>query len=379
MQQYVKRIIIALLRILYRAFYIFPVQQRRIFFSSYKGEGMCCNPYYIYRYLQADKEEKYECVWEIQKGGIKQDGTYICVRPHTLKALYYKMTAGVLISNIGFSSTLPKRKNQCYINTWHGGGAYKKVGVDLKEEQHPVSLFINRLCAGQVDYFISSSDAFTECMSAAKLIPKEKFFAAGQPRNDIFFQKDEAYERQIRQRLLENFGISEKKKLVLYAPTYRDDESKKKEVLQVKAVLEALTKRFDGEWQMLIRAHHFSKAWEWEDTVDVSTYPDMQELLLVSDVLITDFSSCMWDFALTGKPGFLFTPDLTDYRKERQFYTPIETWPFFYATDNEKLCRLVEGYDEKEGTKKRNRHLQSMGSCEKGQACEQIVKNLLIR
>lgn len=379
MKLYVKRIIICCLRMLYRIFYLFPVKPQRIFFSSYKGEGMCCNPYYIYQYLQEHEAGKFECVWEIQEGGLKKNGTYICVRPHTLKDLYYKMTAGVLISNIGFSSTLPKRKNQCYINTWHGGGAYKKVGVDLKEEQHPINLFINRLCAKQLDYFISSSETFTDCMSAAKLIPKDKFFVAGQPRNDIFFKRDEVYCKKLRQRFNRTYNVSENKKLVLYAPTYRDKETKENEQLKVSGVLDSLKKRFGGEWQMLIRAHHFSKGWEWEDTVNVSTYPDMQELLLISDVLITDFSSCMWDFALTGKPGFLFVPDLISYRKERELYTPIETWPFSYATSNEELCSLMNEYDEKQAKEKIRRHLQSMGSCEQGQACERIVRTLLER
>ena len=374
MKQYIKLLLIYILRFLNHLFYIFPVRSHRIYFTSYRGDGMCCNPYYVYKYMEEHCLQDYEFIWEIREGGIRREGQYIAVRPNTIRAAYYRMTAGILFSNIGFNSSIPKRKGQIYINTWHGGGAYKQVGVDLKEEQHPANIKINKLCAAEVDYFISSSREFTRCMSAAKLIPQDKFLGVGMPRNDILLKEDTTNKKTIAGTIRRSYGLPEEQKIVLYAPTYRDNTRGETEKLDVRQTLNALTQRFGGEWTMLVRAHHFSDMQKMENAIDVSDYPDMQELLVAADVLITDYSSSMWDFALTGKPGFLFVPDLCDYESERKFYTPIETWPFAYGTDNESLCKLIRDYSREQGLQKSKQHLQNMGNQDSGQASKRILE-----
>jgi CDP-glycerol glycerophosphotransferase len=93
----------------------------------------------------------------------------------------------------------------------------------------------------------------------------------------------------------------------------------------------------------------------------------------MADVLITDYSSSQWDFALTGKPGFLFTPDLDYYQHEdRGFYTPIDDWPFPYAKTNEELSNLIICFDEDKHRAKVQRHLDLLESCEDGHATEKI-------
>lgn len=372
MKLYLKWILIRVLRFLNHIFYVFPVNKRRIYFTSYRGMGLCCNPYYIYRYMSEHYPGKYEYVWEVRHGAIEEDG-YIRVKPNTIKAAYYKMTSAVLYSNIGFGSSFPKRKEQIYVNTWHGGGAYKKVGMDLKEEQHPVNQKINKLCASEVDYFVSCSEKFTEYLSGAKQIAKGKFLPSGMPRNDIFFQQDELFKRQLRDKICEQYKMPKDRKIVLYAPTYRDVTHKDTEVLDVSRVLAALGQRFGGEWQMCVRAHHFTRPEDIEETVNVSEYLDMQELLLIADVLITDYSSCMWDFAQTKKPGFLFVPDLEQYKGERDFYTSVDSWPYTYAINNDELRMTILDYSEESGKEKIMRHLQSLKSYEDGKACERVV------
>lgn len=109
------------------------------------------------------------------------------------------------------------------------------------------------------------------------------------------------------------------------------------------------------------------------ESMDLSDYPDMQELLLVADVLITDYSSCMWDFSLTGKPCFIYAADSEQYISERDFYTPMASWPFSIALNNEELRQNILNYNEKAYRQKVKKHHERMGICESGHASELVA------
>ena len=115
---------------------------------------------------------------------------------------------------------------------------------------------------------------------------------------------------------------------------------------------------------------------ESKNIIDVSAYPDMQEVMIVSDILITDYSSSMWDYSFLKRPGFLFIPDLESYLNERDFYTPIETWPFPFAKNNKDLQSLILNFDENTNLAKIQSHLDSLGSYEIGTASKQIAQLL---
>jgi CDP-glycerol glycerophosphotransferase len=131
--------------------------------------------------------------------------------------------------------------------------------------------------------------------------------------------------------------------------------------------------------------HIFSNSLDREkipaSAIDASKYDEMQELLCMADVFITDYSSSQWDFSLTRKPAFLFTPDLDYYLNEdRGFYTPIDDWAFPYAKSNEELANLIRYYNEELHLKKVQRHLDLLGSFEDGHAtekvCDVIIKQI---
>jgi CDP-glycerol glycerophosphotransferase len=110
--------------------------------------------------------------------------------------------------------------------------------------------------------------------------------------------------------------------------------------------------------------------------IDVSDYPDMQDLLCAVDVLITDYSSSIWDFSFTHKPCFLYAPDLEEYKSNRDFYTPIEEWPFPLAKTNQELIENIKNFDSKEYIGKVNKHHKELGSYETGHATEHFCKLL---
>ena len=371
--KYLKLMMIYACRIGLRAFYLVPVKKNRIYLSADRGSGIRCNPLYIYKYLKTKYPGKYEYVWQYDGVSQEKDTTY--VKPGTLKDLYFMLTSRVLISNDGFGSFLPKRKSQMFINTWHGGGAYKRSGVDFITDQHTVDLKINQICGRQTDVFLSSSRKFSEVMTTAKMVPKKRFLECGMPRNDLLLA---GRKEEILNKVRNYFGIQEGKKIVLFAPTYRGEEQSAKftSELDTEGCLEALRKRFGGEWVFLMRKHHFVKKAKYDGCINASDYPDMQELLLASDVFITDYSSTIWDYSLMFRPGFLFVPDLEEYSRERNFYTDPETWAFPLAKTNEELQSLICSFDENKNNEKIKEHHKFLGYRETGHAAEIVAKRI---
>jgi CDP-glycerol glycerophosphotransferase len=112
--------------------------------------------------------------------------------------------------------------------------------------------------------------------------------------------------------------------------------------------------------------------------ISVSDYPDMQELLCATDVLITDYSSCMWDFSFTYKPCFLYAPDLEEYKEARSFYTQPKEWPFSIAESNEQFIENIKNFDKETYEQAVKRHHYNLGSYETGTATEQLC-NILFK
>lgn len=371
--KYCKLAIIYFCRTVLKVFWIVPVKKNRIFLSSDRGSGIRCNPLYIFKYMQKEYSGEFEYIWEY-------DGEYDaadtrCVKPKSLTGIYYQLTSKVLISNDGFGSFLPKRKQQIFINTWHGGGAYKKSGVDFVTDQHPVDLKINKICGQRTDIFISGCEKFSEVMSTAKMVPRERFLECGMPRNDILIR---GADYDVTEKVKKFFGVDKDVKLVLFAPTYRGEENEASfhSQLDVSKCVNALENRFGGRWVMLMRKHHFVKDVKIQNCIDASGYPDMQELLYACDAFITDYSSAIWDFSLTYKPGFLFVPDLDEYQKERSFYTDPMTWAYPLALSNDELCERIKQFDEAKNELKIDEHHELLGNKETGRACEIIAEKI---
>ena len=305
----------------------------------------------------------------LEKKGIK------VVKYKSLEYLYYVMTSKVYVDNAEFWSALKFRPGQMVLETWHGGGAYKRVGghridVNAREQQHAVEKM------NKITLFLSSSRAFTKYVIRDAYQYRGEVLECGLPRNDDLLSPDPATAARAR----ETLGIPEGAKVLLYAPTFRNSHSLDLydvDFARLKASLEA---RFGGEWVIVLRMHYYlaDKAmavgapWLYNAT----DYPDMQELLLASDVLLTDYSSCMWDFSLMHKPCFLYARDIAAYQGERDFYTPIESWPFPLAADNDALEQVIAAFDEEKYRTDAVRHHEELGSTESGTAARQCTERI---
>ena len=296
-------------------FFVFPIKNNRIFFSAYSGRQYSCNPKYISDWIEQNYKDEFEIIWAFNEPdafSYLKNRNIKCVKFKSIKYLYYLLTSKIVIDNVESWSILPKRTGQYVINTWHGGGAYK--GVGLKRKDTSETLDKNMLRKNErISIYLSSSKVFSQMTLRESFQYNGKIMECGMPRNDLLIKNDENKKNIIKEKL----GINKKTGIVIYAPTFRHD-LKYKYMLDYEKTLNALKNRFGKEWIMLIRTHYYLQSEKIESSrvKNVSDYPDMQELLLISDVLITDYSSSIWDFSLMEKPCFLFMPDYNEYIDE---------------------------------------------------------------
>ncbi len=372
---FLKNIIYIFLHILW----IVPIKKNRIYFTAFHGLRFSCNSKYIYLYLIKKFNNKYEYIWEFQdceKSTLVPDAKTVCFM--SLKSILAILTSKYIFTNNDFPWWIPLRKSQVFVQLWHGGGAYKKVGVN--ENWSNVFVREQEKIAKEVTYYVSSSQKFTEVQSPSKKVPVEKFISTGMPRNEIFFNSNTV--DGLRNKVFTNFNIPDGKRIILYAPTFRgkpiyktENNSRNYGVLNYENLVTSFKEKFSSDFVILYRGHHVDSNLKNNlpsFVLDATQYEDMQELLCAADVLITDYSSTMWDFAITKKPCFLYTPDLKDYDTKRGFYTNPHTWPFPIAETEEDLWNNIRGFDEKTYEIAAQKHLDDFGSYENANACEKI-------
>lgn len=365
-------IIKKLLRFLLHIFWLIPLKKKTFLFISFQGSTIGCSPFYIYEELSKQYPD-FKYVWCYNKE--KQDSSNIIyVKQKSFLYIFYLLTSKFIINNSSCPTWIPYRKKQIIINTWHGGGAYKRVATDEFKTREIISK--EKQSAKDTTYFISSCKKFTEVMIPATFVPEYKFLNIGMPRNDIFFDVTKSSETNIKIREL--YNISNDDFVVLYAPTYRGSSlgaDSFSSNLDLNLLRESLKNKFNKNIKILFRGHYFFTTDDSINSFDinVSDYPVMQELLCTADMLITDYSSCMWDFSLTKKICMLFAPDIETYIKNRGFYTEPTKWGFPIAKSNNELRELILYFDYNSYSANIDKSFDFMGSFEDGHATLKII------
>ena len=236
MKNYIKTVIVYLARFILRFGYIFPVQRKRIIFSSYEGMKYTCNPKYIFQDLFDKFGDELEYIWVLNNpDDLPQEyqSKVKTVRYLSIKHIFYLLTSGTIINNLGIEPIIPKRKAQVFINTWHGGGAYKIVSPDMNIFSKSETFYIRQMRNIRrkgTDIVLSSCKKFTEVSSKDFDIPAERFVPSGLPRNDRFFEMDNEQIILFRNKITQKYNIPPENILVLYAPTFRGTHRKQLEI-----------------------------------------------------------------------------------------------------------------------------------------------------
>lgn len=375
-----KRAMILLYRIMCL---LLPVKKKRIVFSSGAGKSYAGNPRAIYEYMaEQGLDRKWECIWFYEKKPYLIPGTCRQVPLKRLKYLYYMATAQVWIFDSRQPQFLRRRKNTIYIQTWHGT-PLKKLALDMDEvfmsgesgiEEYKKNFEEN---VRTWDYLISQNP-FSSAIFRRAFAFQGEMLEIGYPRNDVLFHKNTVKDIQL---LKEKLGLPTDKKILLYAPTWRDDEFSGANEYRFRPALsfEDMKSALQDEYILIVKYHYLIM-----DAVDWSPYEgfiytfdqsrDIAELFLVADVLITDYSSVMFDYSILGRPMYFFAYDLKKYREKlRGFYFDYEhEMPGPISMTTEQLVRDIRGNCMEDYEERYSAFCDKYNSRDDGTACERI-------
>ena len=247
-------------------------------------------------------------------------------------AEYYLATSRVFIVDDYFFPiyVIQPKPHTTIIQTWHASGAFKKVGYSVLDKTFGAtdSLVRRVRIHSNYTYCLVGSKNAIPFYSEAFGQPPERFVSLGIPRDDLF--SDVTFSQRAADNIRTRYRLPANKKTILYAPTFRGT-SKHAAAYYGGLDLHALRDVCGGEYVLLLRLHPFVAAAINVDeslegfVTDVSSYPDINELLLVSDVLVTDYSSVIYEFSLLDRPMAFFAPDFEEYQAERGFYFDYRT------------------------------------------------------
>ncbi|MFG6114131.1 CDP-glycerol glycerophosphotransferase family protein [Halobacillus sp. MO56] len=361
----------------------FPVDKSLILFESGTGKQYADSPRYIYEEI-VRKDLNYKKVWVYNRNHRFKDPNTKKIKRLSPKYYYYLATAGYWVNNQNFPTYMKKPKETVYLQTWHGT-PLKKMLFDIEEIHGRSDDYLERVSNAikNWDYLISPSEYATKSFRSAFRF-QGTILETGYPRNDLFYKK-ERY--QVAEQLKKQLGIPEGKKVVLYAPTFRDNQkSKNKFTFKLDLDLEQMQKELGEDFIILLRMHVIVSnklviPEEMQDfVIDVSKYPEVQELYTITDCLITDYSSVMFDYANTQKPMVFFAFDLDEYRDDlRGFYFDFEEKaPGPIVKTTSEVIEALSGLDQiKEDYKdKYQAFYDKFCYLEDGKATERVVKEV---
>ncbi len=338
----------SLMIVLFYLLRVFPIKKNKIVISSYLGKGYGDNPKYIVEKL-LERNQQYDIVWLAKNINGSFPKEVRVVNYKSLRSIYELCTAKIWIDNRRKPPYVRKRKNQCYIMTWHGYMAIKKVEKDAEHCLEARYIDMAKQDSKMIDYFISGSKWETKCISTAFWYDG-KILNIGYPRSDILLRDNE----KIRSKVKKKYGINTKDKILLYAPTFRrckDEKSLLAYSIDWNDILQSLQSKFDGNWVGMFRLHPNISSWMGrlnipDKVFNVTSYDDMQELIVSCDCMITDYSSSIIDAGVAGKIGFIYASDYAEYKKDRDVYFDIkEDIPFLFSETNKQLIENIRCFD----------------------------------
>lgn len=363
---------------------IHPIDKNRIVLCNVWGYGD--NARYITDEL-VKEEVPYEIIFITNHPERSQAPERVTVlKTNSGRAIRALVTARVWVDNNRKESYILKRKGQYYIQTWHGGISLKRIEGDCAEQLGEAYIRNAKRDSAMTDLYVSNSRFCTNLYRGAFWYRGE-ILECGSPRNDILLRPDADRIKRTR----EQIGIEEGKRIAIYAPTYRSGGNRAGGTrantapdycdIEMTGLRLALSERFGGEWTILIRLHPLAAEESrfiqfGPSVIDASHYRDLYELLQAGEVLITDYSNTMFEFALSGHPVFLYANDVQEYQAERGFYYDYYSLPFPHASDSEGLFEAIREFDDQDYARYVKEFFRTMELYEDGHGAERVVEQI---
>jgi len=375
-----------------------PVKKNVFLYEGVSGRQYAGNEKYIYQELKK-RVPKARHVWAFQQqDGIDRNAAELAGAELILKSswryVYLLARAGHLFTGTSFPPYFRKRKAAKYVETWHGT-PLKKLGFDIDAS---IGRELNRNSTENVmypqskmwDYFIAPNEFTAEKFSSAYKYNGD-IMRTGYPRNDIFYYPSDEKERIV-DKVRSHLNIPDGKKIILYAPTFKDGKKygNRKTKIAFNLDIHALKERLEGDWILVVRAHLLSGGkfdpapyGDFVRTALVDEYDDPQELCLAADVLITDYSSICFDFANTRKPIVFYCPDMEEYATQKRgfYFDPQTKFPGPFTVTAEEVSSSIDDLEnyETEYREKYDAFIEEFCAWEDGNASARVADILGIK
>ncbi|MCR4777437.1 MAG: CDP-glycerol glycerophosphotransferase family protein [Lachnospiraceae bacterium] len=389
MQKFGKKLVIKIYHILLP---IMPVNNNIVVFDSSNGSNYTGSPRAVYeRMMELGLDKKYRCVWFLYKEKIEKDfpGNAKVVRYGWFKYFYYMSVAGTWIFDARQPAFIKKKKNQKYIQIWHGT-PLKKLALDMESVNMSGSTDIEIYkkkfvensstwdCLVAQNEF--SANIFRRCFAFDKEMLK-----IGYPRNDVLFKKNNPQDIEAIKREL---NIPLDKKVLLYAPTWRDDEYISKGIYLFKPKLDfkMLMDELKDEYVIVVKYHYLvGDKIDWTGfegfVYPVNATGEISRLYLIADAMITDYSSVMFDYSILNRPMYFYAYDLEKYKNElRGFYFDyLKEIPGPLSMETKDLIKSIKKYGVEIGSEfkeKMVRWHEKYHEFEDGTASDKIIEQI---
>ena len=372
-------------------------KKKTLLFCCFNGKSYSCSPKAIYEYMiNTDEFKDYKFIWafsdEKKYKNLEKNKNTSVVKIRTKEYKKCLAKAKYWIFNYKIPDFLYPKKNQIFVQCWHGT-PLKRLGCDLEHFDNVLNTIDGikkryKIEASKFTYFISPSKFASEKFISAwnlKEIGKENIIVEeGYPRNDFLFNYKEKDVQQIRKKL----GIeNDNRKIILYAPTYRSDQHQTglgyvyKEEIDFKKMEE----KFGKEYLILFRPHYFiANSFDFDKykgfVYNVANIDDINELYIISDILITDYSSVFFDYANLKRPMIFFMYDLEHYKNESNgFYIDLNELPGPIVETQEDLEKSIEDVDFNIGSSKKYKEFnEKYNYLDDGNASKRVIEKVIL-
>ncbi len=367
--------------VIFRIFMYLPQQENKVFFESFLGQSYSDNPKALYEELS--KSGTYKSVWSMKKK-TSIPGNAIQVKRLGIKYLYHLATAKYIIVNSRMPKEFKKSESQILVQTWHGT-PLKKLGHDIKEFTMPNQTAETYLSefdedVAKWDYLLSPNAYSTSKFKSAFQFEGE-IIESGYPRNDALINSN----KQTISLLKQKHGIDSLDRVLLYTPTYRDNsyDDSNSYIQAIKLDLELMAKRL-GDWKIILRVHYLIAQnidIDLPNVIIPKQSVDINELILISDCLITDYSSVMFDYANVNKPIIFYAYDIDEYAKEtRGFYQEYQKMICGEnIKDTNDLIKILKNFTNYRQRYSEQRKLFSETYCalDDGKVSEKVIRKIM--
>lgn len=355
-----------------------PIQNKVVFVNFY-GRGLGDDPKYILLEL-LKRNVNTEFIW-ISKDCMEPvpDGVKV-VKYKTIEAHYHWYTARVWVDNCKNTYRPKKRIGQFYLQTWHATLSLKKVEQSVESLLRPQYVEQSIADSKEIDLMYSNNNVYFEMY-------KNSFWYDGPvlkcdvPREAPLLGENII---EIKNKVHRYYNIDSSKKIIIYAPTFRAKDNMELYKWNYLRVIESIEKKFNSKFVFLLRLHpnrsQFSGNFLNSETiVNATNYPDMQELISASDIMINDYSSSQFEFIMMKKPVFLYCPDIANYRQsDRPWVFEPEELPYSIATTTDELVDNINRFNQKQYEDCISRFLNQIGFEDNGNG-DKVVADIVIK